>query len=152
LWALWALWTWWPWGMVDVVDTRAGLWARRGKLPLFAASPALVTCRPPWIIVGGRRGGHAWPMALCHFILQHTAGGQVAEATSNTPSAAMTSGSLVVVTVVVVMVVVQRHDARVAKSNSRAARVGSTTATQHRRPATPRALRRATWLPGLAAT
>jgi hypothetical protein len=51
-------------GMVDMVDTRAGLWARRGKLPLFAASPALVTCRPPWIIVGGRRGGHAWPMTL----------------------------------------------------------------------------------------
>jgi hypothetical protein len=124
--------------MVDVVDTRAGLWARRGKLPLFAASPALVTCRPPWIIVGGRRGGHAWPMALCHFILQHTAGGQVAEAISDTPSAAMTSGSLVVVmavvvTVVVVMVVVQRHDARVAKSNRMAARVGSTTATRHRR-------------------
>jgi hypothetical protein len=50
--------------MVDMVDTRAGQWARRGKLPLFAASPALVTCRPPWIIVGGRRGGHAWPMTL----------------------------------------------------------------------------------------
>jgi hypothetical protein len=90
--------------------------------------------------VGGRRGGHAWPMALCHFILQHTAGGQVAEAISNTPSAAMTSGSLVVVvvvivtvTVVVVMVVVQRHDARAAKSNRMAARVGSTTATRHRR-------------------
>jgi hypothetical protein len=116
--------------MVDVVDTQAGLWARRGKLPLFAASPALVTCRPPWIIVGGRRGGHAWPMALCHFILQHTAGGQVAEATSDTPSAAMTSGSLVVVmavvvTVVVVMVVVQRHDARVAKSNRIAGRLES---------------------------
>jgi hypothetical protein len=71
----------------------------------------------------------------------------------------MTSGSLavvvvVMVTVVVVMVVVQRHDARVAKSNRMAARVGSTTATRHRRlharfGGLPGYL--ATWLPGLAA-
>jgi hypothetical protein len=63
----------------------------------------------------------------------------------------MTSGSLVVVGVVMVTaVVVQRHDARVAKPNGMAARVGSTTATRHRRPATPRASAGylATWLPG----
>jgi hypothetical protein len=70
----------------------------------------------------------------------------------------MTSGSLVVVTVVTVVmvvmvvivavVVVQRYHAMLESPN----RIEWHTATATRPPATPRALRRATWLPGLAAT